>query len=58
MYLLLISSCVALFVFPFFTYEFKNNLQILYTDVFKAKDYKKQFLDRDAYLKKYALSKS
>lgn len=60
MFVLLITSSIALFVFPFITNEFKNNLQIVYTDIFKgkAKEYKKQFLERDAYLKKYALSKS
>lgn len=59
-YILLIISTLALFVFPLITKEFKNNLQIIYTDIFegKVKDYKKQFLERDSYLKKYALSKS
>lgn len=59
-FVLLIASLNALFVFPLITNEFKNNLQIVYTDIFKgkAKGYRKQFLDRDAYLKKYALSKS
>ncbi|KAA5532948.1 DUF6056 family protein [Paenimyroides baculatum] len=60
MIILLIVSLTALFIFPSITSEFKNNLQIVYTDIFKgkAKGYRKQFLDRDAYLKKYALSKS
>lgn len=59
-YLFLIVSIIALFVFPLITNEFKNNLQIIYTDIFdgKAKDYKNQFLERDSFLKKYALSKS
>lgn len=60
MFILLIASLTVLFVLPFITDEFKNNLQIVYTDIFKgkAKEYKRQFIDRDTYLKKYALSKS
>ncbi|MBA5794096.1 hypothetical protein H1R17_02375 [Flavobacterium sp. xlx-214] len=55
-YLCLSIGLSALFILPFFHKTFKNNVCIMYSDIFKGKavSYKQQFLERDAYLTSYA----